>query len=146
MNKTTHDKDDSYQDKHVTEFEPKENGQQNIGIVNKFLSTNFAVRIENQQAEELIPYSLDQQIFEFKVIKEHKVFPTDNDLQTYPSVHLTSPQEWDPSVLDVLHSEDNGEPGWANDPTENFYLIQTVMHFMIVLTTTFYYTPNLINS
>ena len=26
--------------------------------------------------------------------------PTDKDLQTYPSVHLTSPHEWDPSVLD----------------------------------------------
>ena len=22
--------------------------------------------------------------------------PTDTDLQTYPSVHLTSPQQWDP--------------------------------------------------
>ena len=26
--------------------------------------------------------------------------PTDQDLQNYPSVHLTSPHEWDPSVLD----------------------------------------------
>ena len=26
--------------------------------------------------------------------------PTEKDLQTYPSVHLTSPKEWDPSVLD----------------------------------------------
>ena len=26
--------------------------------------------------------------------------PTDKDLQTYTSVHLTSPHEWDPSVLD----------------------------------------------
>ena len=25
--------------------------------------------------------------------------PTDHDLQNYPSVHLTSPHEWDPSVL-----------------------------------------------
>ena len=25
--------------------------------------------------------------------------PTDQDLQNYPSVHLTSPHEWDPSVL-----------------------------------------------
>ena len=24
--------------------------------------------------------------------------PTDQDLQNYPSVHLTSPHEWDPSV------------------------------------------------
>ena len=34
----------------------------------------------------------------------------DKDLQTYPSVHLTSP-----SVLDYEHPEDNGEPDWAND-------------------------------
>ena len=27
-----------------------------------------------------------------------KGIPTDKDLQTYPSVHLISPQEWDPSV------------------------------------------------
>ena len=33
--------------------------------------------------------------------------PTDKDLQTYPSVHLTSPQEWDPSVLDYVHPKDN---------------------------------------
>ena len=46
--------------------------------------------------------------------------PTDKDLQTYPSVHLTSPHEWDPSVLDYVHPEDNGEPDRANDPTERF--------------------------
>ena len=45
---------------------------------------------------------------------------TDKDLQTYPYVHLTSPQEWDPSVLDYVYPEDNGEPDWDNDPTENF--------------------------
>ena len=43
--------------------------------------------------------------------------PTDKDLQTY---HLTSPHEWDPSVLDYVLPEDNGEPDWANDPTESF--------------------------
>ena len=31
--------------------------------------------------------------------------PTDKDLQTYPSVHLTSPHEWDPSILDYEHPE-----------------------------------------
>ena len=46
--------------------------------------------------------------------------PTDKDLQTYPSVHLTSPHESDPSVLDYVQPEDNGEPDWANDPTERF--------------------------
>ena len=35
-------------------------------------------------------------------------------------VHLTSPYEWDPSVLDYVHPEDNGEPDWPNDPTERF--------------------------
>ena len=34
---------------------------------------------------------------------------TDKDLQTYPSVQLTSPQEWDPSVLDYVHPKYNGE-------------------------------------
>ena len=46
--------------------------------------------------------------------------PTDQDLQNYPSVHLTSPHEWDPSVLDYEHPENNGEPDWAIDPSENF--------------------------
>ena len=46
--------------------------------------------------------------------------PTDKDLQTYPSVHLTSPHEWDPSVLDYEHPEDNGEHAWAIDPNERF--------------------------
>ena len=41
--------------------------------------------------------------------------PTDKDLQNYPSVHL-SPHEWDPSVLDYEHPENNGEPDWAIDP------------------------------
>ena len=31
--------------------------------------------------------------------------PTDKDLQAYPSVHLTSPHEWDPSVLDFDPTE-----------------------------------------
>ena len=46
--------------------------------------------------------------------------PTDKDLQTYPSVHLTSPHERDPSVLDYEHPENNGEPDWAIDATKNF--------------------------
>ena len=46
--------------------------------------------------------------------------PTDQDLQNYPSVHLTSPQEWNPSVLDYEHPENNGEPDWAIAPIEKF--------------------------
>ena len=29
--------------------------------------------------------------------------PMDNDLQTYPSIHLTSPHKWVPSILDYEH-------------------------------------------
>ena len=42
--------------------------------------------------------------------------PTDKDLQSYPSVHLTRPHEWDPPVLDYLHPSGNGEPSWKTDP------------------------------
>ena len=51
---------------------------------------------------------------------EHIGIPMDKDFQNYPSVHLTSPQEWDPSVLDYQHPENNGEPDWAIDPNANF--------------------------
>ena len=46
--------------------------------------------------------------------------PTDTDLERYPSVHLTGPHEWDPSVLDYTHSSGDGEPPWFNDPDERF--------------------------
>ena len=46
--------------------------------------------------------------------------PTDKDLQTYPSVDLTGPHKWNPSILDYEHPENNGEPDWAIDPNENF--------------------------
>ena len=52
--------------------------------------------------------------------KIYLIVDQDNDLQNYPSVHLTSPHEWDPSVLDYEHPENNGEPDWAIDPNENF--------------------------
>ena len=41
---------------------------------------------------------------------------TDEDLVKYPSIHLTSFHEWDPSVLDYSHPEGDGEPLWACDP------------------------------
>ena len=44
--------------------------------------------------------------------------PTDEELVKYPSVHLTSIQEWDPSVLDYSHPEYGGEPVWAIDPQQ----------------------------
>ena len=46
--------------------------------------------------------------------------PTNKDLQTYPSVYITSPQEWDPSVLDYVHPKNNGEPKSTYDSTEKF--------------------------
>ena len=42
--------------------------------------------------------------------------PTDEELLKYPSVHLTSIHEWDPSVLDYSYPEGDGEPFWACDP------------------------------
>ena len=38
------------------------------------------------------------------------------ELIKYPSVHLTSIHEWDPSVLDFSYPEGDGEPVWACDP------------------------------
>ena len=35
---------------------------------------------------------------------------TDEDLESYPAVHLTGPHEWDPSVLDYTLPGGDGEP------------------------------------
>ena len=43
---------------------------------------------------------------------------TDKDLERYPSVHLTGPHEWDPSVLDYTHPSGDGEPPWSHAPDE----------------------------
>ena len=43
--------------------------------------------------------------------------PTDADLNTYPHVLLTSPHEWDYSVLDYTHPTTSGDPTWAPDPS-----------------------------
>ena len=42
--------------------------------------------------------------------------PTDQDLDQYPHVLLTSPHEWDPSVLDYSHLNTTGYLSWAPDP------------------------------
>ena len=42
--------------------------------------------------------------------------PTDEELVKYPSVHLTSIHECDPSVLDFSNPEGDGEPVLACDP------------------------------
>ena len=39
---------------------------------------------------------------------------TDKDLQRYPSVQLTSPQEWDPCVLDYVHPKDTATETYPN--------------------------------
>ena len=41
---------------------------------------------------------------------------TDEELVKYPSVHLVSIHEWDPSVLDYSHPVGDGEALWACDP------------------------------
>ena len=43
--------------------------------------------------------------------------PTDQDLDHYPHLLLTSPDEWDPSVLDYSHPSTHGYPSWACDPS-----------------------------
>ena len=55
--------------------------------------------------------------------------PTDEDLPNCPSVHHTSPHEWDPSVFDYEHPENNGEPEWAIDPNENFQFDPNFVEF-----------------
>ena len=43
--------------------------------------------------------------------------PTDQDLDQYPHVLLTSPYEWDPSVLDYAHPNTHGYLSCAPDPS-----------------------------
>ena len=43
--------------------------------------------------------------------------PTDQDLDQYPHVLLTSPHEWDLSVLDYAHPDTHGYLSWAPDPS-----------------------------
>ena len=45
---------------------PKENGEQEIGKQDKFLTTKFQTEIENSNVEGLRTYWTDQQIFKFK--------------------------------------------------------------------------------
>ena len=43
--------------------------------------------------------------------------PTDQDLDQYPHVLLTTTHAWDPSVLDYSHPNTHGYPSWAPDPS-----------------------------
>ena len=47
--------------------------------------------------------------------------PTNEDLATYPVVHLTSTHAWDPTMLDApntYHRLTTGENGSPNEPSE----------------------------
>ena len=61
-------------------------------------------------------------------LKFHGI-PTDKDVQIYPSVQLTSPQEWDPSVVDYVHPKDNWEPNLAYDSIQKFQVDPTFDEF-----------------
>ena len=68
-----------------------------------------------------------------------QVIPKNTDLQTYPSVHLTSPPQWDPSVLDYVHPM-----GSLTQPMiqlKNSKLIQHLMSLMIISTNYFHLHP-----
>ena len=68
FNKAIHHEDDSSDYKSVIEIDPpKENGEQEIGKQDKLLTITFQMEIENRKVEGLITYSIDQQIFKFKV-------------------------------------------------------------------------------
>ena len=43
--------------------------------------------------------------------------PTDQDLNQYPHVLLTSPHEWNPSVLNYSHPNTHGYPSWSPNPS-----------------------------
>ena len=45
------------------------------------------------------------------------------------SVHLTSPQEWDPSLLDYVHPKHNGEPNSTYDSIGKFLFDPKVDEF-----------------
>ena len=74
MNETIHDEensseaeDDTSEDENVTEMQTYENNGEQNKQEDKLLTTNFEVKVENREAEGLITYSTDQQIFKLKV-------------------------------------------------------------------------------
>ena len=44
--------------------------------------------------------------------------PTVKEIERYPAVHLTVPNELDPSDLDYTDQSSDGEHPWSNDPNE----------------------------
>ena len=74
MNETIHDEenssesvDDSPEDETVTKMQTYENKGKQTKQEEKLLTTNFDVKVKNRKVEGLITYSIDQQIFKFKV-------------------------------------------------------------------------------
>ena len=63
--------------------------------------------------------------------------PTEKDLQTYSSVCPASPQEWDPSVLDYVHPNDNGEPNSTNDSIKKFQFDPKFDEFLLIISTNY---------
>ena len=58
--------------------------------------------------------------------------PTDQHLQNYPSVHLTSPHEWDPSVWIMNILKTMGSLIGPSIPTKTFNLTLILMNLVIM--------------
>ena len=77
MKETTYDEDnsteaedDTSQEENVTEMQTYESNGGNNVQESKLLTTNFEVKVENRNIEELITYLTDQQLFKLKVNSE----------------------------------------------------------------------------
>ena len=77
MNENTHDsqnvsktEDDTSDEENVTEIQTYENNGEQNKPEEKLLTTNFEVKVENQNVEGLITILTDQQIFILKVNSE----------------------------------------------------------------------------
>ena len=54
--------------------------------------------------------------------------PTDEELDQFPSVHITSPHTWDPTTLDYTHPSNSSNPIWVPDDNENLDEIYNNSH------------------
>ena len=59
--------DDMSEQHNLNEMQTYENNREQNKQEEKFLTTNFEVKVKNRKVEGLITYSTDQQIFKFKV-------------------------------------------------------------------------------
>ena len=74
LNETIHDEensseaeDDKLEEQNLNQMQTYENNGEHNEQEDKFLTTNFEVKVKNRKVEGLIIYSTDQQIFKFKV-------------------------------------------------------------------------------